>query len=177
MEAQEYWDKRYKDGLDGGTSGPGSYGENLEKKLGWLKGLDVKSIYELGCGDFNFGWRLTQFYPGATYTGTDISPFIIEKNKSISNHTFKVGSEVEPADLILCVDVLLHVLDDNELEKILQSLEKNFTKYLAITAYERDEEKTNHVRIRKFDYKRFGEPIIREVSEEDGQMYFYLWKR
>lgn len=175
FNAKDYWENRYQTNR---TSGDGSYGEQLNKKLEWLKELDIQSIYELGCGDFNFGWRLLQFYPKVTYTGVDISETIIEKNKKISNHTFKVGSEVEPADLILCVDVLLHILDDKELEETLQNLEKNWTKYLAITAYERDQDGTSgHVKIRNFDYKRFGEPIIREVVEEDGQMYFYLFKK
>lgn len=174
FESKDYWESRYKNNR---TSGDGSYGEQLNKKLEWLKNLEIKDIYEVGCGDFNFAWRLLQFYPGVKYTGTDISEYIIEKNKKISNHTFKVVSEVEPAELILCVDVLLHVLEDSELEELLQKLEKNWTKYLCITAYERDQEMNNHVRIRKFDYKRFGEPIIREIAEEDGQMYFYLWKK
>lgn len=173
--SKDYWDSRYKKGYN---SGGGSYGEALNKKLDWLKGLDITSIYELGCGDFNLGWRLLQWYPDVTYKGTDISEVIIERNKEIApKHTFQVGSEVESADLILCVDVLLHVLEDSEVEELLQKLEKNWTKYLCITAYERDEDLKHHVRIRKFDYKRFGEPIIREVCEEDGQMYFYLFKK
>lgn len=176
MESNPHWDNRYRLGWN---SGSGSYGDLLNRKLGWLKNLEgINTIYELGCGDFNLGWRLTLLYPEAKYKGTDFSQFIIDRNKQIApKHTFTFGSEVEPADLLLCIDVLLHVLDDTELEDILQKLEKNWTKYLCITAYERDEEKTNHVRIRNFDYKRFGEPIIREICEEDGSLYFYLWKK
>lgn len=175
MDSKTYWESRYK---NGGNSGSGSYGDNLNRKLNWLKDLDIKSIYEFGCGDFNFGWRLLQHYPDVQYKGVDLSDTIVNRNRQIApNQTFEVSSEVEPADLILCVDVLLHVLDDKELEDILNKLEKNWTKYLCITAYERDQESTNHVRIRKFDYKRFGEPIIREICEEDGQMYFYLFKK
>ena len=176
MDSKVYWDNRYK---NGGNSGAGSYGDMLNRKLDWLKKLEgIKTIYELGCGDFNFGWRLLQFFPDATYIGTDMSETIIERNKQIApKHTFTTNKVIIPSDLVLCVDVLFHVLDEKELEDILNGLEKAWTKYLVITAYERDEEMTNHVRIRKFDYKRFGEPIVREICEEEGSLYFYIWKK
>ena len=173
--AKDYWNERY---AGGGTSGDGSYGAQLIKKLKWLSGLDIQSISEIGCGDFNFGKHLLEIYPQAKYTGLDISEVIIEKNKlTYPHHTFQLMGDIPPSDLLLCVDVLFHVLDDQELDKLLTELRNKWTKYLAITAYERNEDFTNHVRIRKFDYLKFGEPIIREVVEEDGQMYFYLFKR
>lgn len=173
---KSYWDKRYTQGM---TSGYGSYGPMLERKLGWLKGLDINSIAEVGCGDFNFGSNLLKLYPDATYTGYDISEVIIDKNKELyPQYTFTTKPEELPqGDLLLCVDVLLHVIEDEEVENLLKDLEKRWTKYLALTAYERDETLATHVRIRKFDYKRFGEPIVREISEENGEMYFYLFKK
>ncbi len=176
MASEQYWDNRYS---GGGNSGDGSYGEALQRKLDWLTGLDgVKSITDVGCGDFNFGKHLLELYPDAHYIGTDISEFIIQKNKKdFPQYVFTNTPDIPPADLILCTDVLLHVLTDEELESLLSKLEKVWTKYLVLTAYERDEEMTNHVRIRKFDYKRFGEPVLREVCEEDGQMYFYIFRK
>ena len=173
---KSYWDSRYS---NGGDSGYGSYGEQLLKKLSWLSGFNVKSISEIGCGDLNFGRNLLQLYPHASYAGQDISSVVLEKNSKISPELMFVNSieDLPDSDLLLCVDVLFHVLDEQELEHILSTIEQKWTKYLAITAYERDEPKDNHVRIRKFDYKRFGEPLIRQVVEEDGQLYFYLFKR
>ena len=175
--AKNYWDNRYSKGQ---TSGYGSYGEQLMKKLKWLSGLNIKSISEIGCGDFNFGRNLVDMYR-VPYIGQDVSSVIIEKNQRENEEpglAFTTDlSELPPADLLLCVDVLFHVLDDKELEKLLGDIENKWIKYLAITAYERDEDYEGHVRIRKFDYKRFGEPIIREIVEEDGQLYFYLFKK
>lgn len=175
---KSYWDKRYTAGL---TSGYGSYGEALEKKLNWFKGLDIHSISEIGCGDFNFGSNLLKMYPEATYTGYDISEVIIDKNKqSYPQYTFTNEFELPQADLLLCVDVLFHIKEDEEYQKILDYLKSHWTKYLAVTAYERESmphEEGGHVKIRNFDYKQFGQPIVREISEENGQMYFYLFKK
>lgn len=178
MVSEKYWDERYS---SGGNSGAGSYGEQLEKKLGWLSGLDINSITEIGCGDFNFGYELCRLFPFSKYVGYDISDWIIQKNKkSFPEVDFRNSSESLPtADLVVCIDVLFHILDDAEYEKTLKKLEALQTKYLAVTAYEYDQEQglAPHVRIRKFDYKRFGEPIIREVVEADGSLFFYLFHR
>lgn len=177
MESEKYWDERYK---EGGNSGYGSYGEQLEKKLKWLSGLDIQTIAEVGCGDFNFGRMLLGKYPRASYTGYDVSPFIVEKNSILYPYASFTNEPLLPkADLVLCVDVLFHILDDKKAEEMLGGLEKIWTKYLAITAYERDQKEglSPHVAIRKFDPSRFGTPIIREIVEDDGQLYFYLFKR
>jgi hypothetical protein len=73
--------------------------------------------------------------------------------------------------------VLFHVLDDHDLDQLLDQLQSKWTKYLAITAYEYDDPIDTHVKIRKFDPSIFGTPIIRQVIEEDGQLYFYLFKK
>lgn len=176
MDPKKYWDERYK---SGGNSGYGSYDEQLTKKLNWLKGLDIKTVTEIGCGDFNFGSNLMALYPDAVYSGCDISPYVLERNRNLypQHNFYPAGGYNPPGDLLLCIDVLFHVLDAGEYENLLWTLERTWTKYLAVTAYERDEVLGNHVRIRSFDYKRFGEPIIREIVEEDGQLYFYLFKR
>ena len=175
MNEKDYWNKRYH---TGGSSGYGSYGEQLEKKLDWITPLEYKTITEVGCGDFNFGKNLLERHP-ATYTGLDIAQIIIERNSNYyPEHRFlEMGKEIPRADLILCVDVLYHILDDNEYKQMLNQLDKAWTKYLVLTAYERDEDKDNHVRIRKFDPKQFGVPILREIVEENGQLYFYIFKR
>lgn len=174
MDAKKYWDSRY---AQGGNSGYGSYGEQLVKKLHWLDNLTIESISEIGCGDFNFGKHLLELYPKASYTGYDISPTIVSRNRQLyPQYSFTNDPILPHADLLLCIDVLFHILDENELEAMYKRLE-GYTKYLAVTAYEREEKMDAHVRIRNFDYKRFGEPIIRQVVEEDGQLYFYLFKK
>lgn len=176
MESEKYWDFRYK---EGGNSGYGSYGEQLQKKLDWICPLDFKTITEVGCGDFNFGSSILKRHP-ADYLGYDISEVIVERNKHLyPDHTFlhRRNGPIITADLILCVDVLFHIIDTEELEALLQELKNSWTKYLVITAYERDEKMDTHVRIRKFDPSYFGVPIVREIVEEDGSLYFYIFKK
>lgn len=176
--SKEIWNDRYK---RGGNSGDGSYGDQLEKKLTWLAEIKdkVKSITEVGCGDFNFGNALLEIMD-ASYVGLDISDFIIEKNKK--NHplfVFDTYPKVIPkADLLLCVDVFFHVLDKKDLDNLMRDLKESWTKYLVVTAYEHNNtEVSPHVRIRKFDPAYFGEPIFRQIIEEDGELYFYIFKK
>jgi hypothetical protein len=180
INAKDYWDSRYS---SGGDSGYGSYDGQLTKKLHWLDNLSVHSIFEIGCGDFNFGSNLLKQYPSASYTGYDISDYIIDKNKrDYPYHEWIKRGPFPDVDLTLCIDVLFHVLDDNEYSTLLINLHQQlrFGKYLAVTAYEYDtpknQEYDKHIKHRKFDYKSFGEPLIREVIEEDGQLMFYLFK-
>lgn len=174
MITKTYWDNRY---ISGGNSGYGSYGEQLAKKLDWLKDLDFHTVVDVGCGDFNFGKSLLELHPAA-YLGFDISEVIVAKNRrNYPGYSFNVlGDSIPSGDLTLCLDVLFHVIEDEECEKLLKLFDGS-KGYLAVTAYEYDRPSDNHVVYRKFDYKRFGEPLIREVVEEDGQLYFYLFKR
>ncbi len=177
MIVKDYWNERY---AEGGNSGYGSYGTQLQKKLDWLSALPIETITEVGCGDFHFGENLLARYPDAHYCGLDISDVIIAKNKELHpTFNFQVfQGQIPPADLLMCVDVLFHIVDENEYEAMLDGLQSASWKYLAVTAYERDEPDVSpHLNIKKFDYKRFGEPVIREVVEEDGQLYFYLFKK
>ncbi len=172
--AQTYWNGRYARGVN---SGYGSYGEQLDKKLKWLSDLSVQSITDIGCGDFNTGSNLLELYPKASYIGYDISPVIIEKNKALYPYEFTTKFPPLGADLTLCIDVLYHVLDDVEYSALILNLKQalRFGKYLAVTAYEDEQPAASHLKIRKFDYKSFGEPIIREIVEENGSQYFYLY--
>src|SRR4051812_32210706 len=108
-DAKNYWNSRY---AGGGNSGYGSYDEQLGKKLKWLDGLrGIKTISEIGCGDFNFGSNLLKLYPNASYVGYDISDVVIQKNKlKYPDVNFTtIPREVPPADLVLCIDVFFHV--------------------------------------------------------------------
>jgi hypothetical protein len=170
-----YWNNRY---AAGGDSGYGSYGEQLQKKLNCLRGLDIHSVVEVGCGDFNFGKHLMELYPYATYTGYDISNVIIEKNKrDYPQHSFTSVPKLPQADLVVCVDVLFHILDDTQVEKTLSLLGSLRTKYLALTAYEHQADFNNHLRVRKFDPNRFPGLITRQIVEKSGELFFYLYNK
>lgn len=172
-----YWNNRY---YNGRSSGYGSYGKQLKKKLKYLSGLDIESISEIGCGDFNFGKNLLKLYPEAYYVGQDISELIIAKNqKEYPKYQFTTNlGELIKADLTLCIDVLFHITDDAEYYFLLENLKNNWKKYLAITANEEENPRTSaHVKIRRFDPSYFGKPIIKEIVEKEGNLYFYLFEK
>ena len=172
---QNYWNNRY---LSGGNSGYGSYDEQLTKKLKWLSGLPIESITDIGCGDFNLGKNLLMLYPEAAYIGYDISEIIIKRNKFKYLHEFTTSFPPLGNDLTICIDVLYHVLDDSEYAALILNLKQalRFGKYLAVTAYEKEQPTAPHLKIRKFDYKSFGKPIIRKIVEKEGSQYFYLYE-
>lgn len=183
-EAQ-YWNARYS---QGNTSGYGSYGEQLERKLALLKAIpegSVQSVMEIGCGDFNWG-KHVMFQlklPMEQYTGFDISEYIVTRNKKLyPKCTFEtmIGFPEGKADLLMCVDVLLHIINDDEARAFVDKLHEVWTKgtfkYLVLTAYETpDPSIGGHVRVRAFDYKRFGEPIARDIVEQDGESRLYIY--
>lgn len=176
IDEKKYWDDRYYGGY---TSGPASYGGQLVRKVQYIKDnvRDIKNITDIGCGDFTLGAKLCAMFPTASYLGMDISAVVVERNKGLyPRGQFQVMSDIPKSDLLLCVDVLFHVLDDEECEKLIDNLHNSWDNYLVITAYERNEEKTNHVRIRKFPVEKFGTPIFKEEIEEGG-LYLYIFKK
>ena len=179
MKDRAYWNRRYAQGKG---SGNGSTGESVRKKVEWLSALKgISSIVEIGCGDFQFGSQLLEAFPDALYAGYDISDLIVHRNAILyPGAAFGVSAPekaIPPADLLLCLDVLFHITDDGEYDAMLSRLENASCRYLAVTAYEYDGLDRGHMKIRKFDPSRFGEPILREVIEDEGQMHFYLFKK
>lgn len=177
-----YWDSRY---ANGGDSGAGSQPGPIEKKVQWLSRLDwVSSVVEIGCGDFQFGRRLMDRLPMARYWGYDVSQVIVDRNQKMYGLPRVQFAQVPEADdlpatdLLMCVDVLFHVIDDRDYDYVIRRLAESKWRYLAVTAYEYDGPSSPHLRIRKFDPSvMYGELIFREVIEEDGNLMFYLFQR
>jgi SAM-dependent methyltransferase len=78
-----------------------------------LESGHIKSILDIGCGDFH--WLSVMDLKDITYTGTDIVPELIENNRARwanSTRHFEVADIVEAVppqrDLVLCKDVLGH---------------------------------------------------------------------
>jgi 2-polyprenyl-3-methyl-5-hydroxy-6-metoxy-1,4-benzoquinol methylase len=91
-------------------------------------------ILEIGCGIGFWTNLLTQLYPDAEYTGIDISSAAIEKLKSKYASNNKVSFACEDIsstfgqyenkqyDLIICMEVLLHIVLDASWQKALQNI-------------------------------------------------------
>ncbi len=122
---RDYWDNRYKSGL---TSGAGSSGEQRNWKwsiIGQYVDVKTKSVLDVGCGDLHF-WEKRSCL---SYLGIDFSPDVITKDRRLypdlsficanASETLEVHRQV-----VLCMDVLFHVMKDQDFRSILRNLSK-----------------------------------------------------
>jgi 2-polyprenyl-3-methyl-5-hydroxy-6-metoxy-1,4-benzoquinol methylase len=128
-----------KDETGKGTSGPGSNPENAVEYLSFiqefLKKHEIKSVVDLGCGDFQLGQKID--WGNIQYTGIDVARVVVEANTSKftkPNITFVhqdgATNPLPAADLLLCKDVLQH-LPNKDILAILAQLPK--FRYCLIT--------------------------------------------
>jgi ubiquinone/menaquinone biosynthesis C-methylase UbiE len=135
----EYWDKRYS---SGGKSGIGSIG--VERKWKWntidsyVETLD--DVLDVGCGDISF-WENRDC---EKYIGIDISETIIQKNRlERPDWTFicknaKNRIENLSKDVVLCLDVLFHIMNDTQYREILENLCYYSQKYIIIHTWHKN---------------------------------------
>ena len=112
FDNRRYWDYRYRSNPELG-SGAGSRGEVLAWKRKLVRMFHARyqpgSILDVGCGDLALGSCL----PPAGYTGIDVAPSIIERNRErYPDRRFLDGDflalEIMPAEFVMCFDVLIH---------------------------------------------------------------------
>ena len=130
LDYKEYWDERYRAGF---TSGAGSYGELATFKADtintFIEENSVRSVIEFGCGDGN--QLKLMHYP--EYLGMDIAPAAVEKcRKTFSGDDSKSFNLYSPesfsdngsihADLVVCLDVLYHIIPENDYIKTLDDI-------------------------------------------------------
>jgi 2-polyprenyl-3-methyl-5-hydroxy-6-metoxy-1,4-benzoquinol methylase len=127
----------------GTNSGPGSAIECSKLYLDFLQTFvennKIKSILDLGCGDFNLMRHFD--FKDIKYFGIDIVSFIIDDNiKTYSNNNIKFAQSnlidfklSEQFDLIILKDVLQHLSNANIL-KILNNI-KNAKRIILVNDY------------------------------------------
>jgi SAM-dependent methyltransferase len=125
-------------------SGPGSSGvwalEFRRVVAGFVEARSIRSILDVGCGDFMVGSQLAPLVQ--SMVAMDVSNFIIEQNKtaysSLTNVTFAAGDICEcniPAvDLVLVRQVLQH-LTNAQIEKALTNIENSGARYAIIAEH------------------------------------------
>lgn len=152
--SQDYWEARYS---HGGNSGAGSY-TNLslfkaEVLNNFVRGHDVKTVIELGCGD---GAQLSLAeYPN--YLGLDISPTVVEycRSKFANDPTkrFELIAEGKSpkAELVLSLDVIFHLVEDDVFDKYMTRCFGAAQKYVIIYSSNDDmPPPAPHVKHRRF---------------------------
>jgi hypothetical protein len=123
INLQRRFSKVYEQNLWGdpeSRSGPGSRRDSGQAvhAISVLNTLCVEhgisSISDIPCGDFNWFHDFLYPNPGISYTGYDIVPDLITRNRRIFRYNFDlldVSSQIPPpADLIFCKDLFNHLI-------------------------------------------------------------------
>lgn len=175
-------------GCDESRSGKGSdmsQTEELRKHLPTvLAQLSVESILDLPCGDMN--WIRTLDLSAFRYTGADIVPDLIERNRqSYPQFDFAVldicEDELPAADFMLSRDLFVH-LSFSDIEKAIDNVCRSPVRYLACTTFpdldhNQDKLTGNH---RKLNMSTapldFGEPLllVADGTQDQTRLEKYL---
>jgi hypothetical protein len=155
----DYWDRRYR---RGGTSGPGSYGDQARFKAAFLNQFaathGIETVVEFGCGDGN-QLSLAR-YPN--YLGLDVSERAIALCRGLfdGDHTKRFElydpESFSPGilgDLVLSLDVILHLVEDEIFDQHLQHLFAAAGRSVIIYGADVDQGRSSsaaHVRWRRF---------------------------
>jgi len=157
-----FWEFRYQHFKELG-SGVGSRGDVLLEKRKILKDCffnsEQLSVLDVGCGDL----EIIQIFDFKDYLGLDLSPQVIEIAKQkrpdwnfqlITNSSFSV----EPKDIVMCIDVLIHQPDFKSYTTLLNNLILHTNKRLIIGAYNSPPLKTS-------DITFYFEPIEESIKK------------
>lgn len=115
-------------------SGEGSYGAWADHYVATVSkliaDLDVKSVLDIGTGDFNIGRQISPLVD--EYLATDVSDFVIKRNQAMFSNMPSVKfmtldacvDEIPRVDLILIRQVLQHI-SNAEVEQVLANIERS----------------------------------------------------
>lgn len=126
-----------------------------------IKDLNIKSILDIPCGDFN--WMQHVDLSGVAYTGADIVERLIEANNvtyATKNMAFKIldltKDSLPYADLLFCRDCLVH-LSYKDIYKALINIKKSKSKYVLTTSFYRCDKNKNIItgQWRKLNFELF----------------------
>lgn len=137
----DYWERRY---LSGGSSGKGSVGKSRAFKwyvIELYTGPIAKyqgNILDVGCGDLSF-WE-GRTHP--RYLGLDISPTVLlqdrERRPEWAFHCVDccIPSLEYRADVVLCMDLLFHIMDDAAYVALVRNLGRWTGRWLFVHTWE-----------------------------------------
>ena len=141
-QAREQFSRIYSEHAWGGESksGPGSHPEVVAEYLRLLRSLlsdlSVRSVVDVGCGDWSLAKTLD--WSAISYTGIDIVPALVEhlnEDYASANVCFicadAITDDLPEGDLCVAKDVLQH-LSNASVQTFLSRLERHF-EYALIT--------------------------------------------
>jgi hypothetical protein len=127
----------------GSRSGPGSDsrhgGSAMEQLRALLVRHEIRSMLDVPCGDLS--WIAELSLAEIRYTGVDIVPEIIERNRSQFGPTGRsflasdlTVDRLPSADLVLCRDGIVH-LSDADAVNALRNISRSGSRYLLATHF------------------------------------------
>lgn len=140
LDYSSYWEERYSAGFN---SGDGSYGDlaifKAETINKFIQKNSVRTIIEFGCGDGN-QLKLMEY---KKYLGFDITNSAIKKcqemyvndpSKSflLYHPKFFTNKKFLLADLVLCLDVLYHIIPEEDYVKTLDDIFSCSARYVIL---------------------------------------------
>lgn len=109
-----------------------------------LQELNADSLIDAACGDFN--WMRHVDLGAIKYTGVDIVPALIARNRQLYQRTFVVlditKDKLPDADVILCRDCLIH-LSFKSIKAAISNFKKTSATHLLCTTHSTVTENTD----------------------------------
>ena len=137
-----FWNQRYAENPELG-SGIGSRGEARDYKRRLLADVAARwqprSILDVGCGDLDVGSALSD----EGYTGLDFSEVVVAANREkYHDRIFLAGDFLEmesaPADMVVCLDVLIHLASPDDYRNFVHKLVRSTRKVGIVAGDETD---------------------------------------
>lgn len=149
----------------------------------------VRSLLDAPCGDFNWMRHVPLDALGVTYTGADIVPDLIARNRERYGGPGRSFARIDlvadpppPAhDLVLCRDCIMH-LPNADIARLLANISASGSKLLLLTVHPRITENTDIDRVGGYHGVNpsrppfsLGEPIFCEPDEPADRPKFDRW--
>ena len=140
IDYKDYWHKRYE---KGGKSGEGSYGILAEYKADVINAFveenDIDSTIEFGCGDGN----QLNYMNYKKYLGLDVAESSIDlckymfgddptKSFLLYNPKLFMNKGFINSELVVCLDVLYHIIPEDDFIKTLKDIFSCSSKYVIL---------------------------------------------
>lgn len=192
FDTEAYWERRYS---TGSNAGPGSTGQHAQFKANFIntfiEAQDIETVIEFGCGAGD-QIRLGD-YP--EYIGLEVSESAVERCAERfdgdSTKSFFLYSPLHfvnrgalTADLALSLEVIFHILNDEEYKAYMHDLFTSGAQYVIIFSSNRDEATPEmHMRHRQFTgdveawFPEFELIQTRENEFPDRHSDFYVFER
>jgi SAM-dependent methyltransferase len=166
------WDQIYAGrGLYSGLGSRGSCAELKSRVIRQLiDRLKPKSILDVGCGDLHVIGTVD--LTGIDYTGVDRSDVLVMglrsqgKSQRICHGDFMDLDFNRKYDLVICMDLLIHLDDPNSYKLFAQKLLAVTGDALLVSGYSRDTEDISHSAV-----VYFHEPLVRTFATSEMEVF------